>query len=176
MLIDARLKSDELKAKLIQAFDEPDKIGFFLDDNSAVPDFNNMCERNARAYASVNTAGEIIGFITYTYDPMSRRCHGIGAINFTNDKLTFAADLLTLFRKMFLQRNALTIEFRAITDNPACVSYERFIKRVNGKLVGVLHDMVMTPDGQLHDMNIYEIRRADYLDKNHIGEVETAKM
>lgn len=164
MLIDARLRQDELKIKLIQAFDDPANEGYFIDNDDPVVDFNNMSTtRNARAYASVNKAGEVIGYISYAYDVATRRFYGIGAINFTDDKLTFASDLLTLFRRAFTQKNALTIEFKAISDNPACEQYERFIKHIHGKLVGVLHDYVITPNGQLHDMNIYEIRRVDYL-------------
>lgn len=169
MLIDARLKQDELKIKLIQAFDDPVNEGYFIDNDDPVVDFNNMSTaRNARAYASVNKAGEVIGYISYAHDVATRRFYGIGAINFTDDKLTFASDLLTLFRRAFTQKNALTIEFKAISDNPACSQYERFIKRVHGELVGVLHDYVITPDGKLHDMNIYEIRRAgDTLAKDY---------
>ena len=48
------------------------------------------------------------------------------------------------------------VEWRAISGNPACRGYDKFVKKHNGKKL-ILTDVCKDADGNYHDDYIYEI-------------------
>ncbi len=178
MLIDGRLVKDQLIEKLIEASDKMENQYFFTFDERPWPDFDNL--GNTKVYASVKTTAggtkEIIGFLTYRYDVSVRRVYGVGAINFTNDRLTFGRDIRTLLHRLFIGQSANMIEFRTVFDNPAQRQYRRFVAKLNGVEAGQLHEVYMGADGRVHDMSIYEIHRSGYVSSLKDGHFSNMQM
>lgn len=115
------------------------------------------------SFVSVNSKGEVIGYITYCVNRKTQSAYDFGAMNFSNDKITFGKDLYQVIDDVFCKFNFQRMEFNVVCGNPIERSYDRMVKRLGGRIVGIRKRVSSILDNQLCDDKIYEILREDYL-------------
>lgn len=118
---------------------------------------------NDTQFVSLNSSGEVIGYLGYGIDRECRYVTYLAIINFTDDS-SFGLDVMTMIKDIFERYQYRKIVFSVIIGNPIEPRYDRLIEKYGGRIVGTYKEHAMLPDGQLYDEKIYEIFRTDYLE------------
>lgn len=128
-------------------------------------DIYKVCDSNQdnHQFVSKNKDGEILGLISYSIDRINDYVDGMGAINFSNDKITYGIDLMKVMTDIFEKYNFRKIAFGVVVGNPIEQSYDRIIKKFGGRIVGVYRAHCKLMDNKFYDSKHYEIFRNDYL-------------
>ena len=119
-------------------------------------------------FVSLNKDGDIIGYIGYGVRRHLNYCDGLGAINFTDDKIIFGVDLKHAICDIFEKFDFNKLKFSVVIGNPIEKSYDKIIQHYNGRIVGVDKDETRLIDGKLYDVKRYEIMKNDYLQAKSI--------
>ena len=163
MLVLAQEYKEELRKKLMKTWENPQ---YWYYNNCSYFSILNQNEEdtwNNMRYVSVNSCGEIIGYMGYGIARESRHVSYLEIINFTDD-ISFGADVWHMVKDIFEKYRYRKINFSVIIGNPIESKYDRIISRYGGRIVGIYKENVMLPDGQLYDEKLYEILRTAYLE------------
>lgn len=115
-------------------------------------------------FVSLDSNGNIIGYIGYRIDRTADMVDNLSIINFNEDnKVIFGTDINTIVRDIFEKFHFRKLNFKVVVGNPIEVSYDRLIKKYNGKVVGIQEKHVRLYDGQYYDMRLYEILIENYM-------------
>ncbi len=163
-LENAKLHEDEIKQKMWSIwYDERYQYYFggeWRRDFSLADSDNGPCRHE---FAVLNDGNELIGFIGYNIDLELRIAEHFGAINFSDDKLTFGKALDQVIRECFMKFGMEVVEWCVVCGNPIERSYDRMCKRFGGNIVGIKHRRAKDMSGNPCDFKIYEILRKDFL-------------
>lgn len=107
---------------------------------------------------------EIIGYIKYNVNYITKCVNGFGIISFKPNK-TFGKDLLQIIDDIFNKYNMNKIEFHCANGNPIKKHYYKFIEKFGGRVVGVLKESVTLEDNTIDDEIIFELFKRDYNEK-----------
>lgn len=124
---------------------------------------------NGREFVSLDRNGEVIGYIGYEINRSTACASGFGAINFSDNKIIYGADLAQAIDDVFCKFNMNKMEWSVVVGNPIERSYDRWCKKLGGSIVGIKHQHVRCMDGNLYDHKDYELFRDEYL-KHRRGE------
>lgn len=113
-------------------------------------------------FVSINSKGEIIGYIHYYVNRITLNCTSFGAINFTDDP-TFGKDLLQAIKDIFDRFNFHKLTFGVVIGNPAEKSYDHLCAKYGGRILCIEKDETKLEDNKYYDVKRYEILREDYL-------------
>lgn len=113
-------------------------------------------------FVSLNSLGEVIGYLGYCVAREGRYVSNLFIINFTDD-MSFGIDAMHMVRDIFEKYRYRKIVFFVIIGNPTESKYDRMIEHYGGRVVGTYKEHIMLPDGELYDEKVYEIFRTDYL-------------
>lgn len=116
-----------------------------------------------REFVSLDSQHRIIGLISYEIVRDYDLVMNFGAINFSDNKVTFGMDLAQVIDDIFCKFNMRKIEFNVVVGNPIEKSYDRLIKKYNGRIVGIRHKHCKLMDNKYYDDKIYELFREDYI-------------
>lgn len=116
-----------------------------------------------RDFVSLNNYGKLLGYIGYGIDAPVNLAYGFGAINFSDDMMTFGHDLRTVIDDIFVKFGMETFEFSVIIGNAAERSYDRLVRRIGGRILCTRHARTQDLAGNVCDDKLYEITRAEYL-------------
>lgn len=122
-------------------------------------------------FVSLDSKGQILGCIGYSIVRDSNSVDGIGAINFSENKVEFGKDLIQVIKNIFEKFNYRKLSFSVIVGNPIERSYDRMTLKYGGRIVGTNKEHVKLMDGKYYDQKFYEIMREDYIhnvDKSNI--------
>lgn len=161
MLDNARKYLLELKNKLIDTwYDEKYKFYFSswhtelqIEDN----DWNTM------NFVSIDKDRNILGYMHFSINRITNSVDNFGAINFSGNKLIFGKDLHSLIHDIFYKYKFDRMEFYVVIGNPIEKSYDKLIKKYNGRIVGITRNSIKTIDGNLYNQKIYEILKEDFI-------------
>ena len=161
MLEPAILYKDRLKEKFAKEITKPkNKYANFGDYYSYELEIDtNEWDRLQRV--SVNSKGDIVGYLKAEIDRNSLNISGMHIINFDQKNIIFSKDLKRFFDLIF-ERGINKINFGVIVGNPAEKMYDKFISKYNGRIVGIKTKEIKLIDGELYDLKLYEIMREDY--------------
>lgn len=112
--------------------------------------------------------GEILGFLEASIDREVFGVSSLSAINFHNQNYIFSRDLYDFIIEMFDLYRFRSVRWTAITMNPAVEMYDRIVKNLGGRVVGIEHKAAMLRDGNLYDLKLYEILQEDYYDDGEL--------
>lgn len=109
---------------------------------------------------------KIIGYISYGIDRIQELAYNF-AIYLFNEKYcyTFTKDVLTVVDDIFSKFGFRKLNFSCAIGNKPEIEYDRFVKRVGGRIVGYREKEVRLIDGQYYDLKLYEILATNYLEK-----------
>lgn len=105
-------------------------------------------------YAIVNDKGKLIGYFGYIVDWYCSKAYNFGLMSFDKGNVRVGQDVFNEMSKLL--DNLHRIEWRAVSGNPACDAYDRFIAK-HGGAKHVLKDAIRDQKGMYHDDIIYEI-------------------
>ena len=106
-------------------------------------------------WAIVDKDNNLVGYISYQADYYSGSIYSFGLINFTDNHAALTAGVLQAV-KHIKSLNPHRIEWRCVSDNPACIRYSKIVKRFGGRSVK-LHDVFKDTGGRYHDEDLFEI-------------------
>lgn len=106
--------------------------------------------------------GEVIGYIAYSIARSDNSVYSVSVLNFSDNKIVFGRDLMKALHDIFEVYHFRKISFHVIVGNPIERSYDRMIKKFNGRIVGVMAQEVKLLDGKYYDKKLYEILACDY--------------
>lgn len=113
-------------------------------------------------FVSVNSQGEVIGYIHYYVNRFTLNCGNFGAVNFTNDP-TFGKDLLQVIKDIFERFNFHKLNFSVVVGNPVEATYDHLCAKYGGRILCIEKDETKLEDNKYYDVKRYEIMREDYL-------------
>ena len=118
---------------------------------------------NKHEFVSVSKKEGVIGFICSEVNRQANYCFGLGAVNFSEDKMTFGRDLGKALTDIFEKFNFNKLKFSVVVGNPIEKSYDKMIQKYGGRVVGIFREDARLIDGNLYDVKQYEILRSDYI-------------
>lgn len=163
-LVNAKLYEEQIRRKMWEIwYDE--KYQYYFGGNHrndlSLADNNNDYPR--RSFAVLDRNDELIGYISYSVDTELRIAQWFGAINFTDDKLTFGRALRQVITDCFIKFGLEVVEWNVICGNPIEPSYDKICEKLGGRIIGVRHRRAIDLAGNIHDDKSYEILREDFL-------------
>lgn len=169
MIENARIHSEELTKLMYKVWYDPNYQYYFGSDDRWEPWWGNDQWNNGegvRSWAVLTNDREVIGYISYRWNPALRLANNFGAINFSPDsavhKLIFGRALYQVLTELFEVFNANTVEWCVVCDNPIETSYDRIVGRFGGKILCTRANRAIDLAGNLHADKIYEITKEEY--------------
>lgn len=105
-------------------------------------------------YAIIGNDNKLIGYLSFRIDWYCSRVYNFGLFSFDRGNALVGK---AVFEKLDELVNKFhRVEWRAVSGNPACKSYDRFVEKYNGNK-HVLKDVIKDRAGNYHDDIIYEI-------------------
>lgn len=105
-------------------------------------------------FAIVDTNKNLIGYLEYSIDWYASKAFGFDLFSFNRKNALIGRDVFNKLEE--LVKTMHRVEWKAIGGNPACKSYDTFIKKHNGTKY-VLKDSIKDRNGVYRDCIIYEI-------------------
>jgi len=116
---------------------------------------------------------KILGMIKYNINRLTNAVSCLYIIRFGGVKsrkepngYIFGKDIMTAIKDIFETFNFNKINFTVVIGNPIEKTYDRIIKRYNGRIVGIRKQETRLIDNKLYDTKEYEILASDYFKHN----------
>jgi hypothetical protein len=113
-------------------------------------------------FVSVDSEGNIIGYIHYYVDRTTLCCNRFGALNFTDNPL-FGRDVLKVIEDIFERFNFHKLQFSVVIGNPVEKTYDKLCKKYGGRILCIEKDETKLEDNKYYDVKRYEILRDEYM-------------
>lgn len=113
-------------------------------------------------FVSLDSDGDVIGYIGYKIDRSNDYVYALNIINFTDNKAVFGMDAGRALTNIFEKFHFRKLCFSVVVGNPIEKTYDKMIKRYNGRISGYQKQHVRLIDGQFYDEKMYEILAKDY--------------
>lgn len=116
-------------------------------------------------FVSVGKNNKVFGYFKASIDRSANNVTRLGIMNFTKNKMnmTFNRDFANFLDSLFSVYNLNKIVFTVVVGNPVEKMYDRYIKKYNGRIIGISKKDVFI-NGKLYDNKYYEIFKEDYLE------------
>ena len=154
MLVPAILYKDQITKEFQKYFYTDDMMYVTGCLDNWCPNIVDCPDDKLFQFAVVDDNKKLIGYIGYTIDFYCSRVYNFGMFSFDRGNISFVKDVFNQLEDLIGKFHR--IEWRAISNNPACRGYDNFIKKHNGNK-HVLKDAVKDRNGIYHDDIIYEI-------------------
>jgi hypothetical protein len=79
---------------------------------------------------------------------------------------TFGRDVITAVKDIFEKYRFNKLDFSVVCGNPIEKTYDKLIKRYNGRVVGIREQEARLLDGKLYDVKEYELLAERYFGRN----------
>lgn len=162
MLAFAQDYKDELEKRMRETWGN-EKYWYYLSSSYMFPVEVDENTWEKTHYVSLNSSGEVIGYLGYAVEREGRYVSNLWIINFTENRY-FGIDVMRMVKDIFEKYCYKKIVFFVIIGNPIEQKYDRLIARYGGRIVGTYKEHVMLPDGKMYDEKVYEIFRTEYLE------------
>lgn len=132
---------------------------------------------NNHQFVSLDSNGNVIGYIGYSIDRANELVDGLNIINFTeNNMAVFGVDLGQVLCDIFEKFHFRKLIFSVVIGNPVEKTYDKMIRRYGGEIIGIQRKQVRLIDGQFYDVKMYEIFADNYLKSKKIMKVGIEKV
>ncbi len=99
----------------------------------------------------------IVGYMSATIDRDSEIVSGLSIVNFSGNRAIFGRDLREFLLRIAKRQDIRKICFSASMENPINKTYQKMIRKYNGRIVGTNLQHYKLFDGTYSDRVIYEI-------------------
>lgn len=156
MLVPAILYKDQIQKEFQKYYYTTD----MMYETGCLDNWNpNICENpdeQTYQYAIVGNDNKLIGFLGFRIDRYCSRAYNFGLFSFDRGNVLIGREIFHKLEELVNRFHR--VEWRAVSGNPACRSYDRFIEKYNGNK-HILRDAIRDKSGNYHDDIIYEIVR-----------------
>lgn len=114
-------------------------------------------------FVSMNTKGEVIGYIKYSVDRESNVAYGLQIVNFSPNKVVFGRDTMKCLDEIFTKFKFRKLSYNVYIGNPVEKTYDRLTNLFGGRIIGISLKNDKLLDGNYYDSKAYEIFRDDYI-------------
>jgi hypothetical protein len=119
-------------------------------------------------FVSVHS-GIILGMIGYQIQRPENSVGGLHIIHFGGPQAPnayiFGKDVMTAIKDIFEKYRFNKLNFTVVRGNPIEKTYDKLIKRYNGRIVGIMEQETKLLDGRLYDVKEYEILASRYFER-----------
>jgi hypothetical protein len=122
---------------------------------------------NKFEFVSVDSKGNVIGYMSYDVDRNSNLASCLHIINFSDNKITFGRDVSQVIDDIFIKYQFRKLEYGVYVGNPIENTYDKLTTRYGGKIVGTKQKTTKLLDGNLYDFKMYELFREEYIGKSN---------
>ncbi len=126
---------------------------------------------NKLQFVSVDKNDNIIGYLCASIDRDIHSVTSLGVLNFYDINVTFSRDLHKFLYNLLYEYKYRKLNFSVVIGNPAEKMYDKYVKKYNGRIVGVQKDHVKLQDNQFHDLKLYEIMNPNNHQYNNKGDI-----
>lgn len=169
MLLPAYTKTEELNTKIAATAMDPYYKYYHLSHAAlTIPVADSFWQKVQ--IISVNHEKEVCGYFRATWSRPENSINTITIVNFNkNDLILFAKDTIAFFKYLMFELKPKKINFSAITNNPAIKHYDKIIKKMGGRIVGIKKYNNLIND-KYYDLKIYEVIN-DYWECNNCNHI-----
>ncbi|MDR2095741.1 MAG: hypothetical protein LBP76_09530 [Treponema sp.] len=115
---------------------------------------------NSHHFVSVHN-NDILGMISYEIKRPENSVWGLHIIHFGGPNAScpyiFGKDVMTAVKDIFEKYHFNKLNFSVVIGNPVEKTYDKLVKRYNGRVVGTKEQETRLMDGCLYDVKEYEI-------------------
>lgn len=167
-LVNAKLYEEQIRRKMWEIwYDEKYQYYFGGSWRSDFSLADDPGDYQKRAFAVLNNNDDLLGVIKYSVDNEMRVAQWFGAINFSDDKVSFGKAMRQVIMDCFLKFGLEVVEWCVICGNPIERSYDRICEKLGGRIIGVRRHRARDMAGNICDEKLYEIIREDFLNAIH---------
>jgi hypothetical protein len=127
---------------------------------------------NSNHFVSVYN-NDVLGMIAYQIKRQDNAVYGLHIIHFGGPeapcRYIFGKDIITAIRDIFEKYRFNKLNFSVVRGNPIEKTYDKLVKRYNGRIVGIREQETRLIDGQLYDIKEYELLANRYFGRNCTG-------
>jgi hypothetical protein len=110
--------------------------------------------------------GNILGITGYQIRRVENAVYGLYIVHFGGPeaphRYVFGKDVMTAIKDIFEKYRFNKLNFTVVRGNPIEKTYDKLIKRYNGRIVGIKEQETRLIDGKLYNVKEYEILAANY--------------
>lgn len=117
---------------------------------------------NSHQFVSIDSSGNIIGYIEYDISRSTLNCSGLGIINFSDNNIVFGKDVKRAIQDIFEKFHFNKLSFCVVVGNPIEKQYDKLIDKYGGRVVGVQLSQTKLIDNNYYDVKLYEISADNY--------------
>ena len=154
MLVPAILYNEEIINGMQKYFYTDDMMYETGCMDNWIPNIVECPESYQFQYAIVDSYEKLIGYLGYAVDWYSSKAYNFGLFSFDRGNPLVGKEVFNKLEELVSTLHR--VEWRAVSGNPACRGYDRFIERYNGNK-HILKDAIKDRNGNYHDDIIYEI-------------------
>jgi hypothetical protein len=114
--------------------------------------------------------GNILGIIGYEIKRPENAVNGLYIAHFGGPeaphRYIFGKDTMTAIKDIFEKYRFNKLNFIVVIGNPIEKTYDRLVKRYNGRIVGIRKQETRLIDGRLYDLKEYEILADSYFGRD----------
>jgi hypothetical protein len=123
---------------------------------------------NANHFVSVYNT-DILGMIGYQIRRAENAVEGLNIIHFGGPyaphRYIFGKDIITAIKNIFETYHFNKLNFTVVRGNPMEKTYDKLIRRYNGRIIGIKEQETRLIDGRLYDIKEYELLAQRYFMK-----------
>jgi len=106
-------------------------------------------------FVSINSTGDVIGYIAYQINRADDYVYGLNIINFTDNKVTFGMDVGKALKNIFEKFHFRKLCFSVAVGNPIEKTYDKMIEWYGGRIVGCHKEHIRLIFGRFFDEKLY---------------------
>ena len=154
MLKPAILYREEINKGFQEYYYTDDMMYYTGSMSNWFPDIVDFPDESKFQYAIVDDNEKLIGYLDYSIDWYVSKAYKFALFSFDRGNVLVGKEVFTKLEELVSTLHR--VEWRAVSSNPACRSYDNFIKRHNGNK-HILKDSIRDKNGNYFDDIIYEI-------------------
>lgn len=163
MLVPAHIHRDELADLFLKSWYDSRYLYYYCYSWRKELVLSDSGTWDEHVFASVYK-DRVIGYISYDVIRYARVTEDWAIVLFEPEGVReFYKDILKAVDDSFRYFRFQRMGFSVVIGNPVERTYDRFVKKFGGRIVGTKKKVVYLIDGQYYDLKEYEILREDYL-------------
>lgn len=162
MLKPAFLFQNELN-EAYQSIIYNDKYRFLVED---VWDYSIKIDESDKyriQLVSANAENNIIGYFCADTDRKNNNITNLEVINFREANPVYTIDFHRFIKSLTEKYGFRKVTFEVIVGSPYQDLYDKYLKRYNGREIGIRYQDVKLADGNYYDVKIYELYNTSVL-------------
>jgi len=155
--------SIQVNSHIVNSYDDPENI-FFQEQYSDLITIEASTWKSHQ-FVSVDKSENVIGYFSAGIFQKGHLINNIETIRFLKDpkyNITFSKDFAEFFEFLFLYLKYRKIEFGVASISPNREWYRKYVKKYEGRIIGVLSDHFLLIDNSFSDYEMYELSRENF--------------